>query len=337
MGHSRRGSIFVLLALALLVGAGGWWSWGRTETLPEGLIQANGRIEGDRILASTRYPGRVVELLVREGSEVEAGQVVARLDDAQSRARVDQARAAVESEEARLRAARKALEVLERDVPLKIESARSEVAHAEAALAAAEANERQSGKDAARLAALHAQGSVDAQRAERAALAWKMARAELTSARTALAQARNALADAKLGRRRIDARRAEIAALEAQLAQARAALAEAESRLEELTITAPASGIVTTRVADLGEVVGAGFPLFEIVDLDRLYLQVYVPEKEIGKIRLGLPARIYTDAFPEKPFPATVRHVASRAEFTPKEVQTPDERVKLVYAVKLQL
>jgi HlyD family secretion protein len=64
---------------------------------------------------------------------------------------------------------------------------------------------------------------------------------------------------------------------------------------------------------------------------------VFVPETEIGRVRLGLPARIYTDAFPERPFPATVRYIASRAEFTPKEIQTPDERVKLVYAVKLYL
>ncbi len=64
---------------------------------------------------------------------------------------------------------------------------------------------------------------------------------------------------------------------------------------------------------------------------------MYVPAKEIGKLRLDLPAQIWVDAFPDEPFPATVRYIASRAEFTPKEVQTPDERVKLVYAVKLYL
>jgi HlyD family secretion protein len=83
--------------------------------------------------------------------------------------------------------------------------------------------------------------------------------------------------------------------------------------------------------------VAAGTPLFDVVDLDRLYLKVFVPEAQIGKVRLGLPARIHTDAFPERSFAATVRFIASRAEFTPKEVQTPDERVKLVYAVKLSL
>jgi len=78
-------------------------------------------------------------------------------------------------------------------------------------------------------------------------------------------------------------------------------------------------------------------PLFELVDLDKLYLKAYVPEVEIGKVRLGLPAQIYTDAFPDKPFSAELRYIASRAEFTPKEVQTRDERTKLVYAMKLYL
>lgn len=87
----------------------------------------------------------------------------------------------------------------------------------------------------------------------------------------------------------------------------------------------------------MGEVVAAGAPLLELVDLDHLYLKVYVPEVQIGKLRLDLSARIFTDAFPEQPFEAMVRYIASKAEFTPKEVQTPDERVKLIYAVKLYL
>ena len=119
--------------------------------------------------------------------------------------------------------------------------------------------------------------------------------------------------------------------------QANAQLAEANSILDDLTIIAPSDGTLTARYADLGEVVNSGSPLFELVDLNRLYLEVFIPEKEIGKVRLGLSARIYTDAFPDQPFPAHVRYIASRAEFTPKEIQTPDERVKLVYAVRLYL
>jgi HlyD family secretion protein len=78
-------------------------------------------------------------------------------------------------------------------------------------------------------------------------------------------------------------------------------------------------------------------PLLELVDPDRLYLKVYIPEKDIGRVRRGLPARIHTDAFPGEPFEATVGYIGSRAEFTPKEVQTPDERTKLVYEVRLYL
>ena len=145
------------------------------------------------------------------------------------------------------------------------------------------------------------------------------------------------MAQAVLGWKRIRARESEVAKLERQRDQAEAVLEEVESVLADLTIRAPSTGTITTRIVDVGEVVSGGAPLFEMVDLDRLYLKVYVPEVQIGKIRLGLPARIYTDAFQEEPFPAVVRYIASRAEFTPKEVQTPDERVKLTFAVKLYL
>jgi len=336
----ERSHILAVLILLGVLATGallGWWLWGRADPFPDGLIQANGRIEGDRVLAASKFSGRVVELHVREGSEVMAGEIVARLDDAQLSAQVAQAQAAMETQAARLQAARTTLHVLERNVPLEIESARSEVGRAKAALAAAEASERQAGKDAARMSALHVVGTLDAQRSEQAALTWKVARAELTAAHAALSQAKNGLTDAQLGQQRIEARRAENKALEAQLDQAHGALAEVTSTLDDLSIPAPASGVVTTQIVDLGEVIAPGFPLFEIVDLDHLYLKVYVPEKEIGKVRRGLPARIYTDAFPDEPFPATVRYIASRAEFTPKEVQTPDERVKLVYALKLYL
>jgi HlyD family secretion protein len=145
------------------------------------------------------------------------------------------------------------------------------------------------------------------------------------------------LSQAQLGADRIRAQSDGVTALAAQLSQGRAVQVEAESVLSDLTLVAPIDGVITTRVRDKGEVVSAGSPVFDVVNLDRLYLKVYVPESQIGMLRLSLPARIYTDAFPDKPFPAVARYIASRAEFTPKEVQTPDERVKLVYAVKLYL
>jgi HlyD family secretion protein len=261
-----------LAALFVVAAFVGYDLWLAHRALPTGLIQVNGRIEGDRILVASRYPGRVVQLLAHEGDVVKAGQVLVKLEDTQARAQVRQARAAVTALQADVEAARR---------------------HAE-----------QTQRDAERFHELRTEGTASIREAEQAEL----------SARVAQDQ---------------------YAAAQAHLSKARASLAEAQSVLADLTVHAPEDGTITTRMADNGEVAAAGAVLFTLVNLDRLYLKVYVPEALIGKIRLGLPARIYTDAFPNQPFDAELRNIASQAEFTPKEVQTADERVKLVYAVKL--
>lgn len=271
-GSRRR--LLVAAGGALLLGLGAWQWWWVDDELPEGLIQANGRIEGDQVMVAAKFGGRIAQLEAREGDTVSAGQVLVRLDDSQVGARVTQARAAVTALEAQVRAAA--------------------------------SREQQARRDVERFRGLGAEGTVSVYELEQAELAWSVARDQW---RQAQAEERNA----------------------------RAALAEAESVLADLTIRAPIAGTVTARMADLGEVVGAGTPLLTVVDLDRLYLKVYVPEIEIGRLRLGLPARVHIDAFPDQPVPATLRYIAAQAEFTPKEVQTRDERVKLVYAVRLYL
>ena len=266
-------TVLLLVVLAAVL-AGAWWQYFRQEPLPEGLVQANGRIEGDHYTVAGKVPGKIVAIMAREGEAVVEEQVLARLDDVQ--------------------------------VLAKVAQAEQQVVAAEAQCQAATATEQQARRDKDRLRELYDRGSAAKREAERTHSAWTVARSQLD-------------------------------AVDAQCEVAKAMLLEVQSVLADLTIHAPASGTITTRIADKGEVVAAGSPLFDIVNLDRLYLKVYIPEKVIGKVRLGLPARVYTDAFPDKPFPATVRYIASRAEFTPKEVQTPDERVKLVYAVKLYL
>lgn len=305
--------------------------------LPDGLLQANGRIEGDRVSVAGKFPGRIAKLLVREGDSVSPGQVLAVLDDTQIQAKVSQARATVTALAAQLHAAETSLGVLKEDVQLGIEIAGASVANATAVLAKADANEEQAEHDARRYRELLASGTIDKHKSEIANLAATAAGSEQKAAGTGVTRAEKQLDQAELGDDRIRAQSDGLAALAAQLEQGHAVLAEAESILSDMTLVAPIGGVITTRVRDKGEVVAAGSPVFDVVDLDRLYLKVYVPESQIGMLRLSLPARVYTDAFPDKPFPATARYIASRAEFTPKEVQTPDERVKLVYAVKLYL
>ncbi|MGR8997987.1 MAG: HlyD family secretion protein [Gammaproteobacteria bacterium] len=327
-------ALFIAVFLILLTA---WWLLWREPPFPEGLVQANGRIEGDHYTVSSKWPGRVIELLTREGDLVKKGQVMVKLDDAQILAKVNQAKSAVNVIKAQLKAAQTSLSVFKKNVPLKIDTAKAEINHADAELVSSLATEKQMLKDAERFRELLKTDTVERRRSEQADLSWKVARAQRSSAQAARTQSQKMLAEAELGREQIKAKEDEVNALAAQVAEAEAVLEEEQSKLNDLIIQAPATGMITTRIVDNGEMVAAGSPLFDIVDLDKLYLKVYVPEKEIGKVRLGLPAQIYTDAFPEKPFSATLRYISSGAEFTPKEVQTPDERVKLVYAVKLYL
>lgn len=334
-----RGRIIAAAALAAMLIVGYVvldrlvWQGG----LPDGLIQANGRIEGDHVTISSKFPGRVVELAAREGSEVRKGAVLIRLDDAQTRAKLDQAARLMDSAMAQVEAAHTALAVLNLEVPLSIEASAAKVESVRAAVRKAQAIEHEARRDVDRIRALLPERAVSQQLVDQADARWKVAASEIGVAKAGLEQATKELAQAELGWERIRSKEAEVAALEHQRDQAEAALAEARSILDDLTIVAPTDGTVTTRMVDVGEVVATGAPLLELVNLDRLYLQVYVPERQIGKVRLDLPARIYTDAFPDHPFEATVRYIASKAEFTPKEVQTPDERVKLIYAVRLYL
>lgn len=329
-----------LTVLVMTLAAGGYlaldqWVW--NNDLPEGLIQANGRIEGDHVTIASKFPGRIQELLVREGATVTAGMVLVRLDDSQTAARVQQVKHAAGALEAQVEAAHTQLAVQNLEVPLAIEAADAQAARAKALWDKAIAVGKEAKSDAERFRQLADKDQASIQQRDQAQMRWDVAHNDVAAALSGLTQAKKQLAQAELGWNRIRAKEEEIASLEQQRDQAYALVDEVESVLRDLTITAPTNGTVTTRMVDVGEVVAAGAPLLELVDLDRLYLKVYVPEVQIGKVRLDLPAQVYIDAFPDRPFGATVRYIASKAEFTPKEVQTPDERVKLIYAVKLDL
>ena len=329
-----------VMALAGSVAVGGYIAfdrWVLSNELPEGLIQANGRIEGDHVAVASKYPGRILELPAREGDQVTKGQVLIRLEDAQTTARVEQARHAFEAVEADVQAAHTDLALLNLDVPLAIEAAGAEVVEYHAKVAKSIAVEKEARSDVQRFRELAERDQATRQQWEQSEMRWDVAKREIAIARAGLARAENKSAKAALGWKRIKAKGSEVAALERRRDQAHAVLEEVRSILADLTITAPSGGTITTRMVDVGEVVSTGVPLLELVNLDRLYLKVYVPEVQIGKVRLDLPAKIYTDAFPDRPLDATVRHIASKAEFTPKEVQTRDERVKLIFPVKLYL
>ena len=328
---------FALVAIVACAAALLLWQAQARRGLPDGLIQANGRIEGDAVIVASKTAGRIAELAVREGDSVMPQQVLARIDDGIARARLAQAQADIGATRARVTAAGAALALLRRAVPHAIASAEAAVASSRAEVAQAEAARAQDARDLDRAKRLEADKFVGPQFVERADLALKTHQEQRTAALAGLERARQALNDALLGPQRVRVSEAELAAAQGALAVAEGKRDEAQSALDDLTLASPAAGVITSRFANGGEVITAGAPIFELVDLDRLYLKLFVPEREIGKVRRGLVARIYSDAFADQPFAATVRYIGSRAEFTPKEVQTPDERVKLMYEVRLYL
>jgi multidrug resistance efflux pump len=163
------------------------------------------------------------------------------------------------------------------------------------------------------------------------------AKVNTAKAQYEVASAAVELAQAQLEGLKIGATQEQIAAAEAHVAVARSALAAHEMQRAKLLLRAPISGLVLERPAHVGEVAMPGVPLLTLADLADLSLTIYVPEDQLGKVQLGQPVTVTVDAYPERAFRGTVAYVSSQAEFTPKNVQTKEERVSMVFAVKVEL
>jgi len=315
--------------------AAGAWAWWADRATPSGLLQINGRIEGDQIAVAPKAAGRIAELLVREGDEVKAGQLLARLTDEAVDARQAQALAGAAAQRAQALALETSAALLQSETAVQLASAQAGLAAARADLGRTQAAALQEERDLERMRDLAARGFVGPQAVERSELTLRSSREQQAAAQAAVARAEQALRDAELGPQRVRARLAEASSMRAQATAAEARVREAATQIADLTVSAPLTARVSNRYANAGEVIAAGTPIFGLTDLANVYLKGYVPEPMIGRIRLGQAAQIWTDAWPEAPFEARVGYIAARAQFTPKEVQTRDERTKLVYEVRL--
>jgi HlyD family secretion protein len=289
--HPARRRVIVAAGLVLVVTAVALASWRLFfggPSVPPGVVAVSGRIEGDDSAVSPKTSGRIRELTVREGDSVEAGSVIAVLDDEQVRAREQQAEAMVRQAEARLAAA-------------------------EAQLAQAEASHAQATWDRDAFTALFKRELIAEQQAKQAQNNEKTQAAAVVAARR------------------------QVGAAQADADRARGQLAEARANRNDLRVLAPFAGTVATRTAEPGEVVTAGTPVITLIDLARVYLRAFVPEGQIGRVRVGQPARVYLDSAPATPIDAFVSRVDPQATFTPENIYFREERVKQVVGVKLQL
>ena len=237
-------------------------------------------------------------------------------------------------------------------------AARAHVAEATAGVRQAESNLALASADRARYDTLSRTGDISQQRAQQAETAYRSAAATVDQQRAALAAAERNLAAQRAAvalaqstsyntpihgaqvvtlQQQQHAAQAQIAAAQADALQARALRRQAEASLSDLTVRAPTDGTVIARAVEPGDVVAPGRTLLSIVDLDRIYLRGYIPDGDIGRVRLGQPARVYLDSSPNHPLDARVSEIDSQASFTPENVYFKNDRVQQVFGVKLDL
>ncbi|HEY6872202.1 MAG TPA: efflux RND transporter periplasmic adaptor subunit [Geobacteraceae bacterium] len=308
----KKTALAAIAALALTSAALVYYTTTQRHGNGRTVVRVSGNIEVTSVEVSFKVAGRVQDRPVDEGETVKAGQVVARLDSADLAHEVAIRRAEAETARAALR-------------ELEAGSRKEEIAQAEAALAAAQAEANRLADDFGRQEELFHREVIPKQRFDQARAARDTSQAQARQAREALALVRKGPR-----RERIDQGRA-------RLRETDAGLALATERLGYATLTAPVAGTVMSKNIEPGEQVAVGTPVITIGELDSVWVRAYIPETELGRVKLGQKARITTDTWPGKRYDGTVTFISPEAEFTPKNVQTQKERVKLVYRIKITL
>jgi HlyD family secretion protein len=313
--------LIVLLAIVAAVGVGVWYYLAQQPQADDRLT-ASGTIEATTVTLGPQSPGRVTEVLVDEGESVAAGQELIRQDARTLEAQRDQAQAAVTAAE------------------FSAVAAQANVALLEAGPSTEQLAVVQGMVDRAQIAADRLEEEFDElSRSERDTPQGRELRTRRDLARADLENARAQLELTLAGARpeEIESARAQAEAAQAQADSARAALVAIETQISSLTLSAPIDGIVLTRSIEPGEFAAPGAALVEIGQLDSLTITVYVPEDRYGAIGLGQSAEVSVDSFPADSFSGTVVHIAGQAEFTPRNVQTPEGRRSTVFAIRLAI
>ena len=355
----------IILVILAAIGYGVWKKFLQPAPLPEGVVQLSGRIEGDDSAISPKVAGRIATINFREGDTVKAGDVIATLDDIQTKSREEQAQSAVAEAETRVTFAQQQIAILEeqlRENDLQLEQskidAEGRVHQAEADLAAAQSQLAQQ-QGTMKIAAfdrdaytkLAKDGAVTERQGQQAVSTALAQEAAVAAAQRKVDSAAGSLNVAKANLSNPGIREAASAAIRRQIAQQqsqietqradalkiRQQLDEAKENRQDLIVVAPFDGTIATRTAEPGEVIQAGTPIVTMLDMTKVYLRGFVPEGQIGDVKVGQAARIYLDSDPSKPLEAFVSRVDPQATFTPENTYFRDDRVKQVVGVKMQV
>jgi len=305
-----------VIPLPLLLAIGGavvyfYTQWFRKPAV-ENVLKLSGNIEAHESLVSFKVTGRIIALPVEEGMTLKSGDLLARLDS-------DDYRQQVAEDESAIR-------VRDRQLALGLAGSRTQdIEAAKLAVLDAQADLEQKKKDYARYQALYEKDEIPGQTRDLAAT--NITRAQATCDRAQ--QIYNELVEGT--------RKEELAVEHSNVQQADQNLQMSRIRLAYTVLRAPFNGVVLVRQAELGEVVSPGTPIVTLADLDHLWVRVYVPETDLGKVHWGQVVDVRTDTYPDRIYHGRISFISSQAEFTPKSVQTEKERVTLVYRVKVDV
>jgi HlyD family secretion protein len=305
------------LVILLSVGALGCTKAATNET-----PRVSGQVEATEVHVAPEVGGRVLEIPVEEGNRIKKGDLIATLDTRDADLALQRARAERAQADAQLRL----LQAGSR--PEDIRQAQAQVAAASADVAAGRADLAAAEADFQRFEKLLQSNSGSQKQRDDAATRRDVARERLASA-----QARENAAREAVARLRAGARREEIDAARARVASADAQIASVEKNKTDATVLAPMDGVVSQRLLDPGEMAAPRAPIVVLTDLDHAWAEVFVDEPQVPRLKLGQPATVITDAGDR--LPGKVSFISSKAEFTPRNVQTAQDRSKLVYRVKI--
>lgn len=296
----------------LVVGGLAAWYFGRSERRDEAVLVASGTVEATEAHLGFQIPGRIQEIRVREGDRVRMGDTLALLELSDQLAARRSALASLEAARARLG-------------ELETGARPQEVRQAEAAVRAAEETLADARRELERTRRLHEGGAASRQALDRARTGFDVAEANAEQAREQLALVREGPR-----RERLEAQRAVVS-------QAEATLGRAEAALDHGVVLAANPGVVAIRHREPGESISAGLPVVTVRNMADRWVRIYVAGDRIGQVRIGQPAKIRSDSHPGRAFEGQVFFIGSEAEFTPRNVQTAEERVRLVYPVKVRV
>ena len=305
--------VIPLLLLLVIGGAVAYYhpQWFR-KPVDENVIKLSGNIEAHESLVSFKVTGRILALPVDEGMTLKTGDLVARLDNEDYRQQMAE-------DESTIR-------VRDRQLALGLAGSRAQdIEAAKLAVLDAQADLEQKKKDFARYQALYEKDEIPGQTRDLAAT-------NVTRAQTSCDRAQQIYNELVEG-----TRKEELAVEHSNVQQADQNLQMSRIRLTYTVLRAPFNGVVLVRQAELGEVVSPGTPIVTLADLDHLWVRVYVPETDLGKVHWGQVVDVQTDTYPDKIYHGRISFISSEAEFTPKSVQTEKERVTLVYRVKVDV